>query len=956
MSRSSFFGAVVVCLVAGEAAAVYVAPPDANLAPGEQRVTVNISSGSLSGAQGQIDTARSANPSAILAIHMSGTYTVTNSPLRLPSRSSLVLNGTIRAGAGAAATALISITGQSKVAVAGGTLDGADADLSGLLITDSSKINVDKVTVVSARRDGIHLDGTGNTTWNTGSSIVRCDVSGAVNGIVVKDLTQVQVADNTVHDNSGVGIDVRSAHSIVTDNTAERNGTGIHVQTLDNAVGKNTLTSNGTGLRLGASSTHNACFQNAIRSSMGVAIALGGTSNIVYANDLASNASNLTNGGSGNYLVPDSVSLSAPGNNYFYPPTIGNRHTSTTIVNGRGRFDVNVSGTNLTSVQSQYDSARSAHGNDFIVLNLTGAFTHSGAGLTLQSFSAVVLNGTITVSGGTGPSIGAPSGTSFISVSGGTIDGQGRPAPGLQLRSTMSYVDRVTVRRFGRKEARSSGGSIHMATAGGYAIVRGCRVDVGGGRCIWTQNSGKRYLVLDNFTSNCQMDGIDFDSHTADSIAHGNRSDDNTRYGIFIEEGAARNKAWDNDFNRNERGINFFSFNSGNTDRNTVAMNRIGGNSRGLCACGAKPGLVTNQNFAFNNVITNNGTGLEGVTGGSDNYFSQNILSGNTNSYPTTVGVDFFNSLAAPAGAPPTPTPTPTSTSTTPTPTPTATLTPTPGGAFVEITPAAAGVTASTNDGNVPGNTVDGSLATRWSANGDGAWIQYDLGAVKTLAFVRIAVYNGNARQNRFDLQASTDNTTWTNVLANALTSGTTTAEEDHDFPDVAARWVRYVGHGATTSTFNSLTEVSLFGSNVPTPTPTPAAFVEVTPSGSAVTASTNDGNVPANVVDNNLGTRWSANGEGAWLQLDLGTTRTVTHVNVAVHQGNARRNRFDLQVSSGDGVWTTVWSGESSGTTTAEETHELTDTPARLVRYLGHGSTATTFNSVSEVSVFAVP
>ena len=53
------------------------------------------------------------------------------------------------------------------------------------------------------------------------------------------------------------------------------------------------------------------------------------------------------------------------------------------------------------------------------------------------------------------------------------------------------------------------------------------------------------------------------------------------------------------------------------------------------------------------------------------------------------------------------------------------------------------------------------------------------------------------------------------------------------------------------------------------------AAQTEITPAASAVTASTNDGNVPGNTVDNNLATRWSANGDGQWLQLDLGTTRT---------------------------------------------------------------------------------
>jgi hypothetical protein len=137
----------------------------------------------------------------------------------------------------------------------------------------------------------------------------------------------------------------------------------------------------------------------------------------------------------------------------------------------------------------------------------------------------------------------------------------------------------------------------------------------------------------------------------------------------------------------------------------------------------------------------------------------------------------------------------------------------------------------------------------------------------------------------------------------------------------------------------------------------THAAAQEITPAASAVTASTNDGNTPANTVDNNLGTRWSGNGDGQWVQLDLGTARSVGSVGVAVYQGNARQNRFDIQVSSCCGTWTTVWSGQSSGTTTAEQNYDFTDVTARWVRYLGHGnvgSANTSMNSVTEISIFA--
>jgi hypothetical protein len=161
-------------------------------------------------------------------------------------------------------------------------------------------------------------------------------------------------------------------------------------------------------------------------------------------------------------------------------------------------------------------------------------------------------------------------------------------------------------------------------------------------------------------------------------------------------------------------------------------------------------------------------------------------------------------------GSPPpraTPTPTPT-----PRPgarvTPTPTATPAPGGG--EITPNA--VTASTHDGNVPGNAVDNNLSTRWSANGDGQWLKLDLGSVRTVSSVRIATYQGNMRSTRFDIQVSSDNTTWTNALTGASTSGTTNNEEAFDFADRSARYVRYMGHGNTTNSWNSVTEISVFG------------------------------------------------------------------------------------------------------------------------------------------------
>ena len=137
------------------------------------------------------------------------------------------------------------------------------------------------------------------------------------------------------------------------------------------------------------------------------------------------------------------------------------------------------------------------------------------------------------------------------------------------------------------------------------------------------------------------------------------------------------------------------------------------------------------------------------------------------------------------------------------------------------------------------------------------------------------------------------------------------------------------------------------------------AQDVEITPGGAMVSASSNDGNVPANAVDNNLATRWSGFGDGQWLTLDLGTAQVMSYVKIAWYQGNTRRSVFDLQTSNDQVSWAPLLTGvQSNGTTTSEETFTFGTVTARYLRYLGHGNLHTDvakrpWNSVTEISVF---
>ncbi|WP_036346786.1 polysaccharide lyase family 7 protein [Micromonospora sp. CNB394] len=123
-------------------------------------------------------------------------------------------------------------------------------------------------------------------------------------------------------------------------------------------------------------------------------------------------------------------------------------------------------------------------------------------------------------------------------------------------------------------------------------------------------------------------------------------------------------------------------------------------------------------------------------------------------------------------------------------------------------------MTASTHDGNVPANTVDGDLSTRWSGKGDGAWIRYDLGSSAKVASIGIAWHRGDQRKSTFLVQASADAKSWQTVVARRESSGKTTDFEVYDFTDRAARYVQVVGFGNSENNWNSISEAAVYAAD----------------------------------------------------------------------------------------------------------------------------------------------
>jgi len=87
-----------------------------------------------------------------------------------------------------------------------------------------------------------------------------------------------------------------------------------------------------------------------------------------------------------------------------------------------------------------------------------------------------------------------------------------------------------------------------------------------------------------------------------------------------------------------------------------------------------------------------------------------------------------------------------------------------------------------------------------------------------------------------------------------------------------------------------------------------------------------NDGNIPANTIDNNLNTRWSSRGDGKSLSLNLGEIASVREVKIAWYRGSQRVANFDIETSINQSNWTTVLAGGQSFRNSGLETYNVTE------------------------------
>jgi tetratricopeptide (TPR) repeat protein len=100
------------------------------------------------------------------------------------------------------------------------------------------------------------------------------------------------------------------------------------------------------------------------------------------------------------------------------------------------------------------------------------------------------------------------------------------------------------------------------------------------------------------------------------------------------------------------------------------------------------------------------------------------------------------------------------------------------------------------NPGNLPSAALDGLDSTYWTQNGEGVYVDFDLGGAKEISGFDMGLFRGAERVSYFHLEASGDGESFYEIYRGE-SSGLTGEPEYYALPQkITARYLRVVGHG----------------------------------------------------------------------------------------------------------------------------------------------------------------
>ena len=688
----SFLSLALTCsfppLLSAQTAEHFFTPSEAPFitGPKEEIHRVSLPAGTADAAQALIDAARKEKPEAVLILEPAGNLEIGAAPLRLGSKMCLQLSPSagLTAGANCSAPSLISVEKAELVSVScrgpgPATLDGGSKAVTGIQISEGSRINIDQLNILRCAKTGIDYRGTTNvTSLNEAASVTRCHFEKNGNALQVDQSGGFQCLDNVFHDQTGTALVINSLNSMVAGNTFSGNKADIQASSDRGIITRNTFGKSELTLDLTPTSKGNLISENR-GTAQDLTLTIAGESHQLFHNTLSGSAK-LASGTKEAFLISNEnlqIDPATPGLKFFNPPTLNRPHTNSVIVAGMGRFDLpliaggkkeakpadkdkppKIIPIDISLVEAEIAKAQTEHPNDVLVIRLDGEYICKNPnGLELPPNSCLLMAADARILSDLGiplepawaraeplTQVVLLPKTGFCSISGGKLDANRQAHFPINANTGSIALIEGTSLIAGARD----GINTKNRKGSDPIFLYRCNVYGNNGRGIWSHCANRVHAIA-NVCSGNFMDGIDLDAHAINCTALFNVCNANRRHGVFIEEAIKNNIVFGNKLDGNGTGIHVWNEEvEGNTGPNLISANHCSGNRRGIGLGGRADDKTAHGNLFFNNVCTENREDgiLTGNSKAKENYFTQSVAYGNGKE---NIGVSssafFFNTV-----------------------------------------------------------------------------------------------------------------------------------------------------------------------------------------------------------------------------------------------------------------------------------------------------------------------
>jgi hypothetical protein len=247
-------------------------------------------------------------------------------------------------------------------------------------------------------------------------------------------------------------------------------------------------------------------------------------------------------------------------------------------------------------------------------------------------------------------------------------------------------------------------------------------------------------------------------------------------------------------------------------------------------------------------------------------------------------------------------------------------------------------------------SAFDNNEDTEWSEDKVGAYLEFDIGTIRSICDVEILWDEGDERSYNFVISVSENGSKFNDTLR-ATSSGNSGLPESYPIPDAMAKHIRLTVYGNSEDETAAIKEISINGRDIRKVGQVnniceelPIAKFSATPSQS--------GDTPENAADIDFTTTWSSLGVGSYIQADLGPLKTICGVNIAWYNGESSQYVFEISVSKDGMNFEQVYEGISDGKSIRPQNYDFSNTDAKFVRITVFGNDKNNWAGITELSV----